>query len=45
MPHGRFDAWLTKACLLALSLAVLGGCSLLRVGYGQLDNFAAWTAE
>ncbi|MBI3043709.1 MAG: hypothetical protein HYY78_12890 [Betaproteobacteria bacterium] len=33
------------AILLVLSLAVLPGCSLLRIGYGQLDNFAAWTAD
>lgn len=33
------------AILLALALAVLPGCSLLRVGYGQLDIYAAWTAD
>lgn len=38
-------AGLTRALLSALCLAVLGGCSLLRVGYGQLDTYAAWTAD
>jgi hypothetical protein len=28
-----------------LVVAALGGCSLLRIGYGQLDVFAAWTAD
>jgi hypothetical protein len=41
--------WLTcrivPAVLLALSLAVLPGCSMLSLGYGQLDTFAAWTAN
>ena len=36
---------LALAMLLALSLAVLPGCSLLRFGYGQLDTFALWTAD
>ena len=36
---------LALAMLLALSLAVLPGCSLLRFGYGQLDTFAVWTAD
>jgi hypothetical protein len=42
------DAYRTRLArvLLALSgLVVLGGCSLLRVGYGQLDTYAAWTAD
>jgi hypothetical protein len=30
---------------MALCLAVAAGCSLLRVGYGQLDMFAEWTAN
>ena len=30
---------------MALCLAVTAGCSLLRVGYGQLDLFAEWTAN
>jgi len=36
---------LALAMLLALSLAVLPGCSLLRFGYGQLDLYAAWQAD
>jgi hypothetical protein len=28
-----------------LLLATLPGCSLLRVGYGQFDTYAAWTAD
>jgi hypothetical protein len=31
--------------LLALPLAMLGGCSLLRAGYGHLDNWALWQAD
>ncbi len=34
-----------RALALALCLAMLGGCSMLRLGYGQLDTFAAWTAN
>jgi len=30
---------------LLLCLSVLGGCSLVRLGYGQLDTFALWTAD
>lgn len=33
------------AILLALALATLPGCSMLRLGYGQFDTFAAWTAD
>jgi len=31
--------------ILAACLAALGGCSMLRLGYGQVDIFAAWTAD
>jgi hypothetical protein len=34
-----------RLLLLILCLAALGGCSLLRIGYGQLDTYAAWTAD
>ena len=34
-----------SALLLALLLSGLGGCSMLGLGYGQLDTFAAWTAN
>ena len=36
---------LALAMLLALSLAVLPGCSLLRFGYGHFDTFALWTVD
>jgi len=36
---------LALAMLLALALAVLSGCSMLRTGYGHLDTFAVWTAD
>lgn len=43
------DKWLKSiaapAILSALLLATLPGCSLLRIGYGQLDTYAAWTAD
>lgn len=43
------DNWLkfrmVPAVLLVLALAVLPGCSMLSLGYGQLDTFAAWTAN
>jgi len=36
---------LALAMLVTLSLAVLPGCSMLRIGYGQLDTFALWTVD
>ena len=36
---------MVPAVLLALSFAVFPGCSMLSLGYGQLDTFAAWTAN
>ena len=33
------------AIVSALLLATLPGCSLLRVGYGQFDTYAVWTAD
>ncbi|HXF65476.1 MAG TPA: DUF6279 family lipoprotein, partial [Burkholderiales bacterium] len=41
----RAGPWGALALLLALALAVLAGCSLVRLGYGQLDLLAAWTAD
>ncbi len=35
----------TLLILLLFPLAMLGGCSLLRMGYGQFDTYAAWTAD
>ena len=39
--------WARLARLLALFLCIglTGGCSLLRLGYGQLDTIAAWMAD
>ena len=34
-----------SAFLLTLSLAVLPGCSFVRIGYPQLDTIAVWTAD
>jgi len=34
-----------RAALLALVLATLAGCSMVRLGYSQLDTIAAWTAD
>jgi hypothetical protein len=36
---------LARFLAVALAFSVLGGCSLLRVGYGQLDTYAAWVAD
>jgi hypothetical protein len=41
--------WLKSAGALAITLslllAALAGCSMVRLGYGQLDTYAAWTAD
>jgi hypothetical protein len=41
--------WIKSAGALAITLSILlaalAGCSIVRLGYGQLDTFAAWTAE
>jgi len=36
---------LARLLLPVLCAAALGGCSLLRFGYGQLDHYAAWQAD
>lgn len=36
---------LTRGLVLALLAFMLGGCSLLRVGYNHFDTFAVWNAE
>jgi hypothetical protein len=44
----RGDRWierLARAAALALCLLLLDGCSMLRVGYGQLDTVAVWTVD
>src|SRR5688572_17900422 len=33
--------WIALAC----SLVVLTGCTMIRVGYGHLDSYAAWKAD
>jgi len=45
MMRGRLKSLGTLAILLALPLAVLPGCSLVRIGYAQLDTIAVWTAD
>lgn len=34
-----------RLAVLALALALLAACSLMRVGYGQMGTFAAWKAD
>ena len=34
-----------SAVLLTLLLAVLPGCSMVRIGYPQFDVIAGWTAD
>lgn len=36
---------LARLVVPVLCLALLSGCSLIRVGYGHLDTFAEWTAD
>lgn len=36
---------LLRAAILACGVAVLAGCSTVRIGYTQLDNIALWTAD
>jgi len=36
---------MAPAILLTLSLATLPGCSMIRIGYPQLDTIAVWTAD
>lgn len=36
---------LLRATVFACGLAVLAGCSTVRIGYTQLDNIALWTAS
>ena len=36
---------LPRATVLACGLALLAGCSAVRLGYTELDNIALWTAE
>ena len=34
-----------RLLIMLLCFAAIGGCSLLRLGYGQLDTIAAWMAD
>lgn len=34
-----------RVLVFLLLMSMLGGCNLVRVGYGHLDNFAQWTAD
>ncbi|MBI3919568.1 MAG: hypothetical protein HY322_21475 [Betaproteobacteria bacterium] len=34
-----------RAVVLVLCAVVMAGCSLMRLGYGQLDHIAAWMAD
>ncbi|MGH8622561.1 MAG: DUF6279 family lipoprotein, partial [Burkholderiales bacterium] len=36
---------IARASVLALALAAAAGCSMVRIGYSQLDTIAAWTAD
>lgn len=36
---------MARASVLALLLAALAGCSMMRIGYPQLDTLAWWTAD
>jgi hypothetical protein len=42
---GRATSGAALPFLLPILLAVLAGCSMVRLGYGQLDTIAAWRAE
>jgi hypothetical protein len=41
----RVKSALVRASMLALMLAALAGCSMMRIGYPQLDTIAWWTAD
>ena len=41
----RIMSALARASMLALVLAALAGCSMMRIGYPQLDTIAWWTAD
>jgi hypothetical protein len=41
----RFRRALARVLILAVCAAVLGACSLVRLGYTQLDTLAVWTAD
>lgn len=45
MVQSRIQLNLARLLTLLLWFAALGGCSLLRLGYGQLDHIAAWKAD
>lgn len=41
----RMMSAIARASMLALMLAALAGCSMMRIGYPQLDTIAWWTAD
>lgn len=41
----RIMSAIARASMLALMLAALAGCSMMRMGYPQLDTIAWWTAD
>lgn len=41
----RMKSAVARAGVLALALATLAGCSMMRIGYPQLDTIAGWTAD
>lgn len=43
--HKPFTASPCRLLLLALTLLLLAGCSMVRVGYGQLDTVVVWMAH
>jgi hypothetical protein len=43
--RARFRSRLAPALLIVAWLAALSGCALMRLGYGQLDTYAAYTAD
>jgi len=45
MIGNRMKSGIGRAGVLALVLATLAGCSMMRIGYPQLDTIAWWTAD
>jgi len=45
MMGDRMMSAIARACVLALVLATGAGCSMIRIGYSQLDTIAGWSAD
>jgi hypothetical protein len=43
--HGTFGRGLARVAATLLCLTLFSGCTFFRVGYGQLDTFAVYTAD